>query len=164
MRKTRRSRGVTLAELMVVLAIVSIVVALGDTLFVNVINFYQLSQARIDVQRDARTVFDLMERDLRQAVNSTIVIDQATGQPPYSRITFQNTSGVTTQYYQSGTNLYMVVSGTHTLTNHIEYIAFSHPRTDEPSILSISLTLSEATYKGGYKALQLSMQKVRIMN
>ena len=50
------------------------------------------------------------------------------------------------------------------LSHNIGYIAFTYPRTDDTSLISVALTTQSRTYKGGLKALQLSIQKVRIMN
>ena len=36
--------------------------------------------------------------------------------------------------------------------------------TDDPSIVSVAVTMQAPTYLGGKKALQLSISKVRIMN
>lgn len=160
----RHSLGVTITEMMLVLSIVSIITVLGNILFVNIVRFFRLNQARIEVQRDARTVFNLMGRNLRQAYSTSLVVDQASGQPPYSRITFQKVTGENIVYYQDGKTLYQVEGGTRALTGNLRYIAFSHPRTDDESIVSISITLEKATYQGGSKALQLSVEKIRIMN
>jgi prepilin-type N-terminal cleavage/methylation domain-containing protein len=164
MVKRKRSKGFTLTEAILVIAIASIVATLGNILFINIIRFFRLNQARIEVQRDARAAFNLIGRNLRQSVSTSVVIDNVSGQPPYSRITFNLVTGRTMMYYQNGTQLYQVSQSTEVISNNLEYIAFSHPRTDDDSIVSISLTMSKPTYQGGHKALQLSIEKIRIMN
>ncbi len=65
-------------------------------------------------------------------------------------------------FYQNGKSLYQVAGSTTLISNNVQYIAFTYPRTDDPTIMSVALTMEKATYQGGYKALELSIQKVRI--
>ena len=81
-------RGYSLIELMLVVAIVGSIAMVGPRLMIQMTRFFRQNQARVDIQREARTVFDLMGRNLRQAQASTIVVDQLSGQPPYSRVSF----------------------------------------------------------------------------
>ena len=67
-------------------------------------------------------------------------------------------------YFQQGAILYMVDGGTKTLAKNLRYLAFMHPRTDDPKLLSVTITLEKATYNAQTKALQLSVEKVRIHN
>jgi hypothetical protein len=46
----------------------------------------------------------------------------------------------------------------------LRYIAFTYARTDDPSILSVSITTEKETYESGTKALQMAIEKVRVMN
>jgi len=149
---------------MLTFAIVSIVTVLGNVLFIQITRFFRLNQARIEIQRDARTCFNVMSRNLRQAYAVSIVVDQATGQPPYSRMKFQKVNGRWITYYQQGHDLFEVDIGTRSISKNLRYVAFTHPRTDDETIISISLTLEKDTYQGGAKALQLSIEKVRVMN
>jgi hypothetical protein len=55
-------------------------------------------------------------------------------------------------------------SNTTTLSKNIGYIAFTYPRTDDVSIISVAVTMQTPTYLGQKKTLQLSIQKVRVMN
>ena len=132
---------------------------------IQIVRFTRLSQVRAEIQRDARTIFDVIGRDVRQAMASTITVDAASNQPPYSRIQFTRIDGDTVSYYQEGGKLMhtrniMVKE----LTDDVRYIAFTYPRTDDDQIVSVSLTLEQLTYEGGTKAIQLSVEKVRVMN
>jgi hypothetical protein len=158
---------------MLVVSIVGVVTVMGNRLFVQITRFFRLNQARIEIQRDARTVFNLISRNVRQAYASSVVIDNCSStttpsctstQPPYSRLTFTKVTGESITYYQDGKYLYQVSTGTKKLTENLRYIAFSHPESAYGDIVSISLTLEKATYQAGTKALQLSVEKVRIMN
>ena len=165
----KKRKGVTLMELMLTVAILGIVAGVGAPLMYQTTNFWRLTSARFAIQRDVRTSIDMINRFTRQAKGSTVVIDSAAGQPPFSRIQFQytNSSGndTTMYFYQSGKKLYMNNGGTITmLSENLAYIAFTYPRTDDTSIVSVAMTMQSPTYRGGKKALQLSIQKVRIMN
>jgi prepilin-type N-terminal cleavage/methylation domain-containing protein len=162
--RSRSTAGFTLTEVLIVVAIIGFVVMAGPTLLIQMSRFYYLHNARVEIQRDARASLDNINRFLRQATASSTTIDQVTGQPPYSRISFTTVGGQTMQFYQSGAKLYQVAQSTTLLSNNLRYIAFTYPRTDDPTILSVAITMEKATYEGGSKALELSIEKVRIMN
>jgi hypothetical protein len=128
-----------------------------------------MNRARYEIQRDSKNAINIINRNLRQAKSSSITITQQTGQPPYSRINFNKYVTSTTvrpmSFYQQGTELFAVDGGsTRTLTENLRYIAFTYPRTDDDDVVSVSLTLEKATFQGRSKALQLAVEKVRIMN
>jgi len=62
-------------------------------------------------------------------------------------------------FYQQGTVLYQVAQSTTAISQNLHYIAFTYPRTDDPTIISVAITMEKATYEGGYKALELSIRK-----
>ena len=166
-RKIRR--GYTLMETMMTVAILGIVISTSAPLMYQATNFWKLTSARYAIQRDVRTSIDMINRFTRQAQSATVVIDAASGQPPASRIQFSvvNSTGatVTMSFYQSGKKLYMNNNGNVALlSDNLAYIAFTYPRTDDISIISVAMTMQSQTYRGGKKALQLSIQKVRVMN
>ncbi|MBI5242476.1 MAG: type II secretion system protein [Elusimicrobia bacterium] len=160
----RAPKGYTLTEVLMVVAIVGIISSVFPRLFIQVTRFFRQNQARADIQRDARSAFDLMSRNLRQALASSVAIDQASGQPPYSRISFTKIGGGAITYYQQGTKLYQVAGGTKTIAENLRYMAFTHLRTDDDNLVSVTLTLEKATYNQQTKALQLSVEKIRIKN
>ncbi len=166
MVKTRlkSNDGFTLTETMMVVAILGILFSVGPQLLTQVTRYYYLHNAKIEIQRDARAALDIINRFLRQAVSTGITINQVAGQPPYSRISFTTEGGQPMQFYQQGTTLYQVAQSTTKLSNNLHYIAFTYPRSDDPTIISVAMTMEKATYEGGYKALELSIEKVRVMN
>lgn len=161
----KKADGYTLTEMLMVVAIIGIMASIGPALMTQLTRFFQLNNARISIQRDGRTALDLINRNLRQAKASTIVVTQLSGQPPYSRISFTDLNGVYWAFYQQNQNLYMVNNtSTKTLCGNMRYIAFNYPRTDSAKIISVAITLEKQTYSLQTKALQLSVEKVRIMN
>jgi len=90
--------------------------------------------------------------------------------PPHSRITFTrykpNGSTEIVSYYQSGKKLYMSTDGAagKKVADDLRYIAFTYPKSDDGYIISISVTFERATYEGATKALQMAVEKVRVMN
>jgi hypothetical protein len=148
---------------MIVVAIIGIIFSLGPNLYIQVRRFFFLSNARVELQRDARGILELMTRRIRQAQSATMVMDQAPGEPPYSRISFTDQDSKYTVYYQNGKNLMMVVNNsTTTLTSNLRYLAFALPRSDDMSIVSVSLTLEKSIYQGQTKALHMASEKVRV--
>ncbi|MBI5631453.1 MAG: type II secretion system protein [Elusimicrobia bacterium] len=165
MRMMRASRGYTLTELMMVVGIVGIVASTGPTLMTKLEDFYLMSTARSEIQRDARASLDTINRYLRQAVNGTIVIDADSSQGPYSRIRFKHVDGRYMEFRQSGNQLIQVIdSNSSVISKNLTYIAFSFPRTDDPTIISVSLTMSKAIQLSRTKVLELTIEKVRVMN
>jgi prepilin-type N-terminal cleavage/methylation domain-containing protein len=160
-----RRRGYSLVELMMVVAIVGTVAMIGPRLMTQLQNFYLLTTARGDIQRDARASIEIVNRFLRQARYRTIIIDSAAGQGPYSRIRFEHIDGRTFQYRQEGNKLIQGVNGVESvLTRNLVYIAFTFPRSDYPRLVSVSMTMGKKTYLENIKELELTVQKIRVMN
>lgn len=165
MSKLLSRRGYTMTEMMMVVAIVGILASVGPTLLIGLQNFFLMTSARYEVQRDARATLDTVNRYLRQAVASTMVIDTPSGQGPYSRIRFKHVDGRYMEFRQSGNELIQVIENRNsTITKNLAYIAFTFPRTDDPSIVSVSVTMSKNIQLGRRKVLELTIQKIRVMN
>ena len=161
----RRQKGYTLTEMMVVVAVLGIVVAGSSIILRNFTRFWRLSVAKTEIQKDARTIMSLMNKNIRQAQASTIVVDEVTNEPPWSRITFTTVSGNDICYYQSGGKLYQTVNTkTIMLGENLRILRFMYPNTDSATIIGVSVCFEKATYEGGTKTLQLSIEKVRVMN
>ncbi len=161
----RARRGFTLTELIMTVAILGILGGLGATLMTQMLNFWGQTTARNAIQRDVRAGLDMINRFVRQGRSSTFVIDRAPGQPPASRISFTSVQGEPVSFYQEGNKLYMTISGRVTLlSENLAYIAFTYPRTDDVTLISVAITAQALSFRGGKKVLQLSVQKVRIMN
>lgn len=164
-KKMPDRKGTTLVELMIVIAIIGVIFSVGHSILMNITRFTQLSNSRLETQSGAREALSHISKTLRQARASTVVISNQTGQPPLSKISFTAIDGRTLGYYQSGKALYFLNGGFATkLSENLRYIAFHHPRTDDSAIISVSVTYEKGTYEGGTKALQMAIEKVRVMN
>ncbi len=157
--------GVTLVELMIAISILGLIVTILPGLLKSITRFSRLNTARLETVRDARDSLGQINKALRQAVADSIQISHNTSQPPYSKIYFQTIDGRNMSYYQDGKYLKFSINGSERpLTENLRYIAFTYPRTDDAKIISVSITLEKSTYEGGSKALQMAIEKVRIMN
>jgi prepilin-type N-terminal cleavage/methylation domain-containing protein len=160
-----KNLGFTLVELMMTTAILGVIFLFGPGILTNITKFSRLNSARLETQRNARTALDQINKSLRQASAATIVITQQSSQPPYSMISFSTVDGRNLSYYQQGKSLYFGSNvSTISICTGLRYIAFAYPRTDDSGILSVSLTFEKDTYQGGTKALQMAIEKVRVMN
>ncbi|OGR40322.1 MAG: hypothetical protein A2X29_06805 [Elusimicrobia bacterium GWA2_64_40] len=175
MKGLKIKRGYTLMEMMLVVAIMGVLILAAPRTFIKTYQFVQLLTARVEIQKNARGALANINRDLRQAMGDTIEVYEMPGQPPHSLIKFKKYDSYGGQkwvyYYQQGTQLYQaagdlngVMLAGKLIANNLRYIAFTYPRTDDDGIISISITFEKATYEGGTKALQMAVEKVRIMN
>ena len=170
MKRIHSTRGFTLTEAMMTVAIVGIVsVALGR-MMIYVSRFYRQTSARSDIQRNVRTALDVIQRRLSEARGRSIVIDRLDGsQPHYSRLAFTDMDGKSITFYQQGTKLRSTVLSTGAtqqtlLAENLRLMTFSYPLSDNAKLISVGLAFEKATYEGGTKSLQLSLEKVRIQN
>jgi prepilin-type N-terminal cleavage/methylation domain-containing protein len=161
-------RGFSLIELLIVVTILGVIVLVGPQLFTQTTKFFILGKTKLALQEEARASMYLMTREIRQAQSSTIIIDQAAGQPYYSRIRFtKQTSGVGTNVTiaQNGTNITLTEgNNVSILTKELTYLAFSFPESDDMTILSVSMTLQQQIYGGSFKALHMASEQVQVMN
>ncbi|MBI3298083.1 MAG: prepilin-type N-terminal cleavage/methylation domain-containing protein [Elusimicrobia bacterium] len=158
-------RGYSLVEIMLVVTIIGVIAMVGPRLMVQLQNFYLQTTARAEIQRDARSTVDVINRFLRQGKYRTIIIDSPATQGPYSRIRFTHVDGRNFEFSQSGSKLLQKVDGvTTTLSRNLMYLAFTFPRSDYPRLVSVSITMQKSTYKGEKRALELTVQKIRVMN
>jgi prepilin-type N-terminal cleavage/methylation domain-containing protein len=165
MVRSRSTAGYSLTEILMVVAIIGILASVGSGIMLQVNRYFIMTNTRAELQREARAAMYLMNRNLRQGSIGSIVIDRAASQPFYSRLTFTKITGSQMIFSQSGTNLIQTVGGkTRILTKNVKYIAFTFPRSDDLSVISVALTLEKQIYQGRTKALHMASEKVRVMN
>ncbi len=168
----RSSRGVTLTELLVGLAILGIISAVTGTLMTGGIKFFRLTTAKGEIQRDVRQSIDLINRNLRQGLADTVTITRFnTTQPPCSMIVFTHINGNDMRFYQLNDKIYSGTTPAGTtnwndslVAGNLRGLLFAYPCTSDDTILSVSICFEKSTYQGSSKTLQLSVEKIRIMN
>lgn len=185
MVKRRASSGYTLIEAMLVVAIVGILASLGATILLQANRFFLQAKTRTTLQRESRSVMYVVTRELHQAQSATIVIRRvSSSQPYYSRIDFTKEQGTPVTIYQNGNLLCMATNASAftlaqggrlvcqtsgggsatTLSSNLGYLAFTFPRTDDMTIVSVAMTLQQLAYQGQVKALHAASEKVRVMD
>ena len=171
MVKRGRRAGYSLMEVMMVVAILGIISSVGAGLLLQANRFFIFTKTKGDLQRQSRASMYVITRELRQAQANTIVIDRlGVGQPFYSRITFAKVGGSTLSFMQNGKKLLMVPNGClvascqKVLADNLLYLAITFPRSDDLTIVSVSMTLQENIYQGRTKALHMASERVQVMN
>jgi len=161
----KNNKGWTLVELMIVVAIVGVLAMVGPSILTQTTRFFLLGSTKLELQREARAAIYVITRELRQAQSNTIVIDSTGTQPYYSRIRFTNEAGNNITVAQSGSSILLTEGNTNTtLSKNLGYMAFTFPRSDDMTIVSVSLTLQKSIYGGATKALHMASERVRVMN
>jgi hypothetical protein len=159
------NKGWTIAEMAMVAAVIGIVAMIGPQLINQTTKVFVLSKAKLELQREARAAMYLITRELRQAQSNTITIDQLNGQPYYSRIRFTKIQNVNVSIAQKNNAILLTIGNdTTTLSQNLNYLSFTFPRSDDMTIVSVALTLQEQIYGGLFKALHMASERVRVMN
>jgi prepilin-type N-terminal cleavage/methylation domain-containing protein len=160
--------GFTLIEMMITLAVLGLLVTLSARALTATYQFFRLSMARTEIQRNARITLDLMNRNMRQARASTVVVTRASAsQPPYSKVVFDTMAVSSMSFWQEGKLLKMQKDSTsspRTVAEDLRYLAFTYGETGNETIMSVSVAFEKDIYSGGKKALQMAVEKVRLMN
>lgn len=165
-------KGFTLTEILLVVTLAGILALMAAPLVKNVIKSLRVTQTKTELQTEARTAMSAMTRNLRAGIASTVSIGRLNAdQLQCSKIEFvkiaktEGTQNILMKYYQDGPRLYEVVNGsTRTLTENLRFVSFIFPKTDDTSLLAISLTLEKQDYLGQHTSRVPLSDKVQIMN
>ncbi len=149
-----------------VVAILGIVSSIGASIMIQAQRYFIYAKTRTDLQREARAIMYVMTREVRQAQSLSIVISQSSvNSPPMSKITFTKEQGKSMSFYQTGNQLVQLAGNDKTiLTTHLAYLAFTFPRSDDMTIISVDVTLQESIYGSKQKTLHMASQKVQVMD
>jgi len=151
--------------MLITVAIIGIVAMIAPQVINQTTKVFILGKAKLELQREARSTMYLLTREIRQAQANSVIIDQANSQPYYSRIQFTKSQNTKVTIAQNGTQLVMTVGNNiTTLTKNLAYLVFTFPRSDDLTIVSVSITLQEQIYGGAYKALHMASERVRVMD
>jgi prepilin-type N-terminal cleavage/methylation domain-containing protein len=160
--------GLTLAEIMVVVVIMGMIMTGINYFFSSGLKFFRINQAKMETQRDARRCLGLINKKLREAKRSTIVVNKYdNNQPPWSSIQFNTADNDNLMFYQKGTKLYMKNlnrGSDQMIAENLRHVTFCYPNLPNNQIISISICFEMWTRTPTSRSLQLSVEKVRIMN
>jgi len=160
-------RGLTLIELIFVFTILAVVFAIIPQFSISFTRVNLVNTARLEIQRSARNSLELINRQLRQAFATSVILDRLDAdQPAYSRIRFDKINSKAYEFYQEGQFLFMIVDGgvTRKIAENLKNIGFYYPKTFNPNLISVSVTFEKRTFDGGTKALHTTIENVSIMN
>lgn len=168
MREKRRNiKGFTMVEMLIGIGILGIIFSMAPRVLLDTYRFFRVNVARAEVQRDSRSALDLMNRQLRQGYASTVTVSRYnSSQPYYSKVVFNTISTSSVTFWQEGHKLKMQTgSGSaRTIAENLRYVAFLFGQSDNDNIMSVSVAFEKAVYGGKSKALQMGVEKVRVMN
>lgn len=166
MNRINAKKGWTLIELLVIVTIIGILSLSVSSIFLQIWRFYRITVVQKELQEEARTIMELVTRNLRNARSSTLIFSRYNSvQPPYSKVSFTTIDGKNVSYYQIGRVLYQNIDGNvKILSKSITYFAVTPPRSYDLTIVSIALTLEKDLYDIRRKALHMASEKVMVMN
>lgn len=156
----------TLIELMAVVVIASILVVVGIPIVRSMNENIMMSKTRLKLQQDARNIMSILNRFLREAKASSIVISRYNSSQPFcSYLKFTTIDEKTYEFYQQGKRL-VVKEGSmvNVLSEDIRYLSFIFPDSSNMSILSVSITFEKDLFAGRKKAIHVASEKIRVMN
>lgn len=150
--------------------IVGSIATVTSALFLGGFKLWQVNRVKVEIQRDARATLDLMNKYLRQASASSLTLDRYnSNQPAYSRCTFTYLDTAraahSVEFRQDGRIMYLLFDGNKVvMTRNLRNVLFYYPDSTNDKLMNVSICYEATTFTGGTKALQLSVQKVRVMN
>ena len=119
-RLLRDQRGFSLAELLVVTAVLGLVMTAVVVVQQKGQQLYTYGSNRVEAQQNARVALDVMTRELRSA-QQILTLGSA------SNVTFLNQDSVQVQYQLSGTNLNRVSGGnTETIIGGVQTLTMTY--------------------------------------
>jgi len=160
-----------MTEMLMVVVVLGVLAMAGSRMMVDVTRFFQLNMGRLTLQEEARTALSVIQKNLRQAKLDSLTIDQAPGQPYFSRIVFdkapKKTGGpaVPITYFQKGAVLMETAGGaTRPLSKHLKALTFTLPNTDDMAVVAVSLTLETPIYGGKMKTVRMNSGEIEVLN
>ncbi len=145
-RWLRNERGFTLAELLVVTAVIGLVMAGVFVIQRGGQQAYLLGSNRVETQQNARVVLDLMTRELRSAASITTIASCTNS--VCTDLTFVDQNGQTVRYALAGTTLNRTVGGTTTaLIGGAQSLAMTSYSVYDVSAATYTKTITPAQVK-----------------
>jgi prepilin-type N-terminal cleavage/methylation domain-containing protein len=147
-----KDKGFTFVEILMVVAIMSVLLMAGAKFFENTAKSWRKNYAQVEIQQGARIAMDEMTQYVRQAQAATVVVYTG-ATPANSKITFtmvKDTGTFNVGYYLNGTTLWRQLNGVEsTVTANVQqiYFAKSNPATippdEDPRCIYIKLVLAK---------------------
>ncbi|MBI4364974.1 MAG: prepilin-type N-terminal cleavage/methylation domain-containing protein [Candidatus Latescibacteria bacterium] len=125
----RRESGFTLAELVIVIVIVSVVAVTFSAMFIEAVRTYQFMDAEKDMLQDARYAEERIARELKRVKDSTSLVTASA-----STLTFVDRDNATVSFSWSGVSgadlLYTKSGSSRTLAKGVDSLAFQYWKED----------------------------------
>lgn len=158
-------RGSAFPEAILTVFLLFLVALMGAPLLTHGTRLFFLNRTRVEMGRQARDLLSHLVRNIRQARSASFVIDQIEGQPYYSRIRFQRTDGALIVFAQDGDAVKETVNGhPRDVAADVRFLTFFFPRSDDMTVVSVSMTLEKTTDRGRNRVLHVVSDKVRVLD
>jgi len=173
--RDRNEAGFTLVELLMAMAMISIIVGVTALLFTKSWELWKSAWTEMRVQQSARQVLERMAYEIRHARPGSVKIDSLTGEANYSRIRFRHVGTQRWTFYKQGYRLYSGrtsttlgagvdwTSTTTFMADGVEALQFMFTNFQDVSVLDVGVTISQTSYQGRLKRQQLT-QRVSMRN
>lgn len=125
----RAEAGFTLAELVIVIVVISIVAVTFSAMFIEAVKTYQFMDAEKDMLQDVRYAEERIARELKRVKNDTSVTAASA-----STLTFVDRNDATVSFSWSGVSganlLYTKAGSSQTLAKGVDSLAFQYWKQD----------------------------------
>jgi len=137
----KNKKGFSLIELMVVVAILSLIILGLVTFFTGGVRSWITGQNQLSAQRNARQAMDRMVREIREASNIIA------GSTSSKRINFNTPWNSNLYYTWSGNKWEAIFEGTNPLINNVQNLTFKYFNNSDPCEEIIPPLTSETASK-----------------
>lgn len=173
-KRLRTTSGFSLAELLIVTAITGVLLVIVPKLLMQTFSFFSRQRVMTGLEHEGRNATDLLLRFLRDGRASTLVIDEFPNSPPeapFSRVSFTTIQGAKMSLHKEGSLLVQTsqlpgsaVPVRTVLSKSLNTLIFTCARSDDPSAVSVSLSLERTLPDSTVKTMNFTIRHVRLMN
>ena len=164
-RALKGHQGVTLVELMMVVAVGSAVIIPIVYFMMQSMTFYRATNLHTQLESDAVSSRFVLRKFMQLGSAKTLTIDTPANSPPnsHARFSIDNSTGTTTTYDISWVNRTVQMTKAGTLANNVDMISFVVPNPAIPTQVAFTIRLSVAVDSKHQVTAELVNQLVEML-